>query len=273
MKRLLLICLMVPMVMLALAQTQAEWADRGFAYVEQDSLMQAEECFRYAVELAPASRQAAMLLGNLGAVQRRRGRMHEAVDSYTQALALMPMDAVLLMQRATVYMALGNDGKAYVDLCNVLDKEPGHVEALYYRAFIYTGRREYAEARADYKRLLALDPDHENALLGLALLDQREGRLQAAELQLTALVERYPEKATYLQARADVLIEQGLLDLALLDLEEAIFLQPADAYLYVARAELFLKMKRRTAAKGDLDKAVALGLSRVALGDLYRQCE
>ena len=32
-------------------------------------------------------------------------------------------------------------------------------------------------------------------------------------------------------------------------------------------------MKRRAAAKADLDKAVALGLSRVALGDLYQQCE
>ncbi len=273
MKRWILVAVILPLTMLVWAQSQGEWASRAYAYMEQDSLAQAEECFRHAVEAAPASKQNVMLLTNLGTVQRRRGKVHEAIDSYTKALGYSPLDVSVLMNRALAYMTLGNDDKAYTDLCNVLDKRTDHAEALYYRAFIYTGRREYAAARADYKRLLALQPDHENGLLGLALLDQREGRLQAAELQLTALVERHPDNATYLQARANVLIERHLYDLALIDLEGAIALQPTDAYLYVARAELYLKMKRRTAAKADLDRAVALGLPRVSLGELYKQCE
>lgn len=273
MKCLLFICLLAPLSLCLSAQSQREWTDRAYAYMEQDSLEQAEECFKHAVEAAPTSKQNVMLLTNLGTVQRRRGKMLDAIESYTLALNYSPLDVAILMSRATAYMALGNDDKAYIDLCNVLDKQTDHAEALYYRAFIYTGRREYTAARADYKRLLALQPDHENGLLGLALLDQREGRLQAAELQLTALVERYPDNATYLQARANVLIERHLYDLALIDLEGAIVLQPTDAYLYVARAELYLKMKRRTAAKADLDKAVALGLPRISLGELYKLCE
>lgn len=273
MKRLLLILMMCPIGVLSFAQAQLSWAERAYAYVAQDSLLQAEECFEQAVREAATSEQRAMLLANLGTVQRRRGRVRESVETYTQALALTPLDAALLMHRATAYMALGNDDKAYVDLCNVLDKEKNHVEALYYRAFIYTNRREYAAARADYKRLLTLDPTHENGLLGLALLDQREGRLQAAEQQLSQLVDRYPDNATYWQARGNVLIEQKLYDLALLDLETAISLQPTDAYLYVARAGLYLKMKRKSAAKQDLDRATALGLPRAALGELYKQCE
>lgn len=273
MKRWLLICFIVPFALLTSAQSQGQWADRAFLYVEQDSLLQAEDCFRKAVEVSTTNGQKAMLLANLGTVQRRRGCVREAIESYTQALVLTPMDAKLHMQRATAYMALGNDDKGYIDLCNVLDKDPHHVEALYYRAFVYTRQREYAAARADYKRLLSIEPEHEHALLGLALLDQREGRMQAAELQLTILIERYPDNATYLQARADVLIEQHLYDLALLDLEGAIALQPTNAHLYVARAELYLKMKRRTAAKNDLDKAVACGLPRLALAELYKQCE
>lgn len=273
MKRWILVAVILPLTMLVWAQSQGEWASRAYTYMEQDSLAQAEECFKHAVEAAPASKQNVMLLTNLGTVQRRRGKMLDAIESYTLALNYSPLDVAILMSRATAYMALGNDDKAYIDLCNVLDKQTDHAEALYYRAFIYTNRREYTAARADYKRLLALQPDHENGLLGLALLDQREGRLQAAELQLTALVERYPGNATYLQARANVLIERRLYDLALIDLEGAIALQPSDAYLYVARAELYLKMKRRTAAKADLDKAVALGLPRISLGELYKQCE
>jgi tetratricopeptide (TPR) repeat protein len=255
------------------AQSQSQWAAKAYAYMEQDSLPQAEECFTHAIAALPTSRQNAMLYANLGTVQRRRGKMREAIASYTSALERAPLTVSILMDRATAYMALGNDDKAYTDLCNVMDKNPDHQEALCYRAFIYTNRREYAAARADYKRLLTLDPTHENGLLGLALLDQREGRLQAAEQQLSQLVDRYPDNATYWQARANVLIEQKRFDLALLDLETAIALQPIDAHLYVARAELYLKMKRRTQAKQDLDRAVALGLSRIALGDLYKQCE
>ena len=183
------------------------------------------------------------------------------------------MNASILMSRAVAYMSSGNDDKAYTDLCNVLDGNINHTEALYYRAFIYTSRREYATARADYKRLLAIDPSHANGLFGLAILDQLEGRLQAAEQQLSQLIERYPDNATYWQARANVLSELQLYDLALLDLESAIALQPTDAYIYVARAELYLKTKRRTAARQDLDHAAALGLSRAALSELYEQCK
>ena len=269
----LLFLLLMAATQTLFAQQQNEWADKAYAYVAQDSLAQAETCFKKAIEASPASGQCAMLLANMGTIQRRRGKVKEAIESYTSALDRAPFAITVLMERATAYMTLGNDDKAYTDLCNVLDMNASHVEALYYRAFIYTSRREYAAARADYQRLLTIDPFHENALLGVALLDQREGRLQAAEQQLSQLTNRYPDNATYWQARANVLIEQGLYDLALIDLDTAIALQPTDAYAYATRAELYLKMKRRTAAKEDLDRAISLGLSRAALSDLYEQCK
>lgn len=255
------------------AQSQDEWVNKAYSFIEQDSLAQAEECFKHAVAASPTNTQRAMLLSNLGAIQRRRGKMREAIDSYTAALERSPMNIPILMDRATTYMALGNDNKAYIDLCNILEKDANHTDALYYRAFIYTNRRDYVAARADYKRLLATDPFHADGLLGLALLDQREGRLQAAEQQLSQLINRYPDNATYWQARANVLTEQKLYDLALIDLETAITLQPTFADLYVTRAELYIRMRRHTAAKNDLDRAVALGMSRISLSELYDQCE
>ena len=269
----LLILLLTASTSTLLAQSQSEWSDRAYTYLAQDSLAQAEACFTEAIKATPVSKQSAMLLSNLGTVQRRRGKMQEAITAYTQALEHSPMDASILMERATAYMTIGNDDKAYTDLCNVLDKDATHTEALYYRAFIYTNRREYSLARADYKRLLTANPFHEHGLFGLAILDQREGRLQAAEQQLSQLIDRYPDNAIYWQARANVLIEQKLYELALIDLETATTLQPADAYIYVTRAELHLKMKHRTAARNDLDHAVALGLSRAALAELYEQCK
>ena len=255
------------------AQSQSEWIEKGYTYAAQDSLAQAETCFIEAIKASSTNEQSAMLYSNLGTIQRRRGKIREAIEAYTQALDRSPLATPILMERATAYLALGNDDKAYTDLCNVLDKDATHIEALYYRAFIYTNRREYSSARADYKRLLTADPFHERGLFGLALLDQREGRLQAAERQLSQLIDRYPDNATYWQARANILTEQKLYDLALIDLETAATLQPTDANIYVTRAELHLKMKHRTAARNDLNHAVTLGFPRAALSELYEQCK
>ena len=125
----------MPLTLLAWAQSQSEWASRAYTYMEKDSLAQAEECFKHAVEAAPTSKQNVMLLANLGTVQRSRGKVHEAIDSYTKALGYSPLNVSVLMSRATAYMSLGNDDKAYIDLCNVIDKQTDHAEALYYRAF------------------------------------------------------------------------------------------------------------------------------------------
>lgn len=255
------------------AQSQNEWIDKGYTYASQDSLAQAEACFIEAIKASSSNEQSAMLYSSLGTIQRRRGKIRESIEAYTQALDRSPLSPPILMERATAYLALGNDDKAYTDLCNVLEKDATHIEALYYRAFIYTNRREYFSARADYKRLLTADPFHEHGLFGLALLDQREGRLQAAEQQLSQLIDRYPDNSTYWQARANILTEQKLYDLALIDLETAATLQPTDAYIYITRAELHLKMKHRTAARDDLDHAVTLGFPRTALSELYEQCK
>lgn len=273
MKRAILTYLCFFSALLVHTQSQTEWIDRAFAYVEQDSLEQAEKCFQEAAEQASSEEQRAMLLANLGTIQRQRGRIHESIDTHTQALALSPFNADLLMHRAMAYIAIGNDDKAYIDLCNILDREHNHKEALYYRAFINTQRHDYAAARTDYKRLLSNVPNHSDALLGLALLDQREGRMQAAEQQITILIEQQPDNITYLLARSDVYAEQNLYDLALLDLDAAIDLQSDNAQLYATRAELYLKMKRYTAAKADLDKATSIGMPRAALANLYKQCE
>ena len=261
------------MALFVLAQSEATWIDKAYLYMEQDSLEQAELYFKQAIEANPTSQQNFILLSNLALVQHRRGLLHKAIENYTLALYRSPLTIPILMGRAKAYLALGNDNKAYADLCNVLDKDENHIEALYYRAFIYINRHEYGAARIDYKHLLTQQPNHENALLGIALLDQREGRLQTAELQLTMLVECYPNNPAYLQARADVLMDQQMFDLALLDLETAISLQPIDGYLYAARAELYLRMGRCAAAKNDLDRAVALGVPRISLVESYKQCE
>ena len=92
MKRTLLMALMASLTIFSIAQTQSVWADRAYTYMEQDSLKQAEECFKKAIEVAPQSKQSAKLLANLGTIQRQRGKVREAIETYTTALERAPLD-------------------------------------------------------------------------------------------------------------------------------------------------------------------------------------
>ena len=63
----------------------------------------------------------------------------------------------------------------------------------------------------------------------------------------------------------------GRTEAAIDDYAAALRLTPDDAYLYRDRAALYLKMGQKAAARRDLDAAVAHGMPRAALHDMYRQ--
>ena len=272
-----LLCMMVGLLALHLvavhAQTYVQLTDSAYAAVESDSLSLAAECLKKAVALEPGNPANVLLLIDLGSIQHQQGQNLQSVESYTLALNYKPMAMPVLLARAAVYLELGNEEKAYVDYCNVLDQNPDNEEALFFRAYIAVHQRAYDIARADYTHLLAVNPQHENGRLGLALLNQKQNRLQEATEQVGMLVKEYPDNPSYLLARADILAQQNLCELALLDFESAQKLDPSDPYIYIARAEVYLQMNRRRNARRDLDTAVAMGTPRGNLAELYRQCE
>lgn len=256
----------------AVGQDQSVLVDSAFAAVEADSLTLASAYLKQAIALDPGSPTNVLLLVNLGSIQHQLGLCKEAVESYSLALNYRPLAIPVLLARAATYLELGNEQKAYTDYCNVIDQDPDNEEALLFRAYIAVQQRAYDIARADYSHLLAVNPRHENGRLGLALLNQKQNRLQEATEQIGMLVKEYPDNVSYYLARADVLAGRDLCELALLDYESALKLDPADPYIYVARAEVYLQMKRRRNARHDLDTAVAMGVAKGTLADLYRQC-
>lgn len=157
------------------AQSYDEWVDRAMKAVEVDSLNQAVEALRQAIQVDPAHAHNVWLYTNMGTMQGALQRWDEAIESYTFALNVAPYHLPALLGRASAYIETGRLELARVDYALVLDKEPGNEEALLMRAYIYKVQREYKFARADYDRLLRLRPDHFEARLGLALLLQAEG--------------------------------------------------------------------------------------------------
>ena len=93
------------------------------------------------IEMDPANMRNALLFTNLGTVQRRLGKIDDAIDSYTLSLNITPYSVVTLLNRASLYLEKNLFDRAYVDYCNVIDIDKTNKEALLFRAYIYMQRR------------------------------------------------------------------------------------------------------------------------------------
>ena len=227
MKRLFfLFCLLMLFVRPSAAQTYEQLCERAAIAIERDSLDVAEQAIRAALRLDPANGRNALLFANLGTVQRLRGRLDEALESYTYALNMAPRNVPILLDRAALYLELGEPEPARIDYSLVLDIQPDNTEALRMRAYIYVEARDYKSARADYDHLLRLQPADFNGRLGLAMLCQKEGKLKDALAILDGMVDEKsegsslqiaPAHAVVYVARAGIQQELGNLPMALMD--------------------------------------------------------
>lgn len=267
MKRLKLIIVGICACFHLSAQTYDELIVKAMDAVEKDSLYQAEELFKKALQLEPANMKNALLFSNLGTIQRRMAKNKEALESYTLALNLTPYSITMLLNRASLYLEMDFLDKAYVDYCNVIDLDEKNTEALQFRAYIYMRRREYLEARNDYQRLLETMPDDKTARIGMAMVNQKLQRYRESLEEFNRLIVDYPKDVNLLKARAELEVEMNTSDLALLDLENAVRLAPNDAEIYVMCGEIYLSQGRKREAYVAFEKAIELGVPRSQLQD------
>lgn len=283
MKRLFfLFCLLMLFVRPSAAQTYEQLCERAAIAIERDSLDVAEQAIRAALRLDPANGRNALLFANLGTVQRLRGRLDEALESYTYALNMTPRNVPILLDRAALYLELGESEPARIDYSLVLDIQPDNTEALRMRAYIYTEAGDYKSARADYDHLLRLQSADYNGRLGLAMLCQKEGKLKEALAILDGMVDEKsegtslqtaPAHAVIYVARAGIQQELGNLPMALMDLEEAIRLDSSRPEAYLMRGQIQLSRGKKKEARADFEKALELGMPAADIEELLLQCK
>ena len=263
------------------AQTYDDYVEKSLNAIEADSLLAAENYIRQAIEAEPDNPINAMLLSNLGTIQRRRRQYEQALDSYTQALHISPNSIPILLNRATVYLELSKNGLAKQDYSAVIALRPNHEEALLMRAYILMSQKNYEDAKKDYETLLQNNPLHFNAKLGLATLLQKMAHYDEAHIILTGMITQASDDdnvdkrqlAMLYVARAGVENDLKHVEQALLDLELAIKLDKNFSDAYLLRGQIYLALKRGSLAKKDFEQCVKLGIPMAEMRELIRQCE
>ena len=163
------------------AQTYEKFVEKSFDFLDKNDLVSAEESLRAAMRLEPGNPNNYALLMNLGTIQRRQGKLEDALLSYTAALSRHPNNEAILENRAGLYTEMGEIEKATNDYNALLILNPHHQEALYCRAMLHLQHKNYLLAEQDFDKILEVNEKSVKGRLGHAILEKLRGNYDESE--------------------------------------------------------------------------------------------
>ncbi|MGL4412491.1 MAG: tetratricopeptide repeat protein [Bacteroidales bacterium] len=243
------------------AQGYQDWIDQSFECSDVEDWVGAEECLKRALRLEPGNPQNAMLLNNLGSIQRRRGHLDEALQSYATGLLFAPRSTAILMNRAGLFLDMDSVGGALDDYSTILQIEPNSSEALYARGMLLMEQNDTIGAAKDFKHMLKQNPNSSKARIGLASLNTQMGAFKEAERLYSIVLSVNPRDPDLYFRRAEMYFLWGKYVRSLEDLKLALDYDPDNALIYLLRGKNRLKLYERRQALMDFTKAKELGFN------------
>jgi len=244
------------------AQNPKDELSLAFDYIEQNRLDSAEIALKAVLKSDPDNPLNPFLLNNLGTIQRRMGKLNEALLSYTAALGQHPTQPVFLESRASLFAEMGQAENAIIDYSTLLKDNPNNEEALYQRGLLYLQIKNTDLAEADFRKMLELNPNGLYARRGFASLAKFRGDYEEAEKIYCYLLDKEPEDFTLYAGRAELYLLMKKPGKASADINRAIHLagdNNQNPYLYIIRYRTKLLLHENGSALNDLKRAIALG--------------
>ena len=146
----------------------------------------------------------ATILDQAGNAWLLAGNSELATASFTAALALMPSEAIFLIDRARASAALKKWPQAEQDLSSALVSEPGNTEALVLRSSARRAQKNLQGAKGDVTQALLLDPENIEALAERGLIRASSGDKAGARQDFLKVLEKAPSSAAATSARKEI---------------------------------------------------------------------
>ena len=239
------------------AQSYEELIEKSYDFLDKKDLVSAEESLRAAMRLEPGNPMNYALLTNLGSIQRRQGKLQDALLSYTAALSGRPNNPTILENRASLYDAL-------------LIVEPTNEEALYCRGLIYIQKKNYIWAEQDFDKILEMNEKSVRARLGHAILEKMRGNYEESERIFNYLISQMPRDWLLYEGRADVYFMMGKNARAMADINKVFIESTPSASLYVLRGKVKLAQYEKESAAKDFLKAQEMGYDQTIIDELMK---
>ena len=257
-----------------LAQSYNDWVLKSFDHIDQNQLDSAELALTEAMRLEPANPVNAMLLSNLGTLQRRNGKMPEAIVSYTAALSRAPQNMTFLANRASLFSEMGQPQNALIDYSVLLEQNPADEDVLYQRGMLYLQLKNYEAAQIDFERIVELNPQTLDGRIGIASLCKLRREYDEAERIYIYLIDQIKDSPELYAGRAELYLLMEKSGKAMSDANRAIALQPENnPYVYILRARIKLLQFEKISAANDVKQALSMGYDSAEGEKLLKLCE
>jgi tetratricopeptide (TPR) repeat protein len=227
----------------------------------------------------------------LGHLDRVEGKFDEGREELAKAQSLLPDNAEVAFEQATLEEAAGNDDKAAAILQTLLkssEKPDGHYtmgEAANRAVFlerlgmIYRSEEKYDQAVAAFRQVTDLGPSQAPRGEALVIDTLRISRQPAkAMAEADAAVSKYPKDQQLALVRASLLGEQGKPDDAVAQLNTLLTGKSSDFDVLITLAQVNLQAKRFDPAVSAAQKALAMSAkpddqenAEFTLGSIYER--
>lgn len=199
-----------------------------------------------------------VLLFNIAQVHAQIGPHEDAIEYFTQAMAMDPNYSEYYNDRGAVHFKMDHLHDAERDYLRAIELSPPYAEVWANLGQCYRAMQRMDDAIAAYSRALDLDRACTLALVGRADAYGDLGRADLALADYDAALALEPDQPLVLGSRAIVHYEGGRVAQALADLDAAIALDPEVAELYQNRAVALQELDRRDDAARDLGSYLRL---------------
>ena len=254
------------------AQTYEELILKSYEYSDANDLFSAEECLKTAMRLEPTHGLNFLLLTNLGTIQRRQGKLDEALMSYSAALNQSPQNELILKNRAELLAEMGEIEKAIGDYNVLVATFPTHEDGLYNRGLLYINTGEYLLAEADFMLIIETNKETFWGRFGYAILEKARGNFDDSEIYFNYLLDKYPNNLRVLEERAELYFLTKRNGRAIFDLNKVFAATSApSAELYMLRGRIRLAQSEKESAAIDFKKAQELGYDKETVERLLKE--
>lgn len=255
------------------AQTYEELIEKSYDFLDKNDLISSEESLKAAMRLEPGNPTNYALLTNLGTIQRRQGKLDEALVSYSAALSRFPKNITILENRASLYTEMGETEKAMSDYTTLLLSEPQHQEALYCRGLLYLQQKNFILAETDFDKILEVNEKSVRGRMGHAILEKMRGNYDESERIFNYLISEMPRDWLLYEGRADVYFMMGKNARAMADINKVFSETKPGASLYVLRGKVKLAQYEKESASFDFQKAKNMGYDPKVIEELIKMTE
>jgi tetratricopeptide (TPR) repeat protein len=197
----------------------------------------------------------------LGVNNTKLGHFKQAVENFTQAIALDANLSAAYSNRCLVYMQLGDYQQAQADCTQALQLDPKNAEVYLNRGLAYQRQQQYQAAIADYNQVIKLKPHdlrgyYNRGLTYFDLQNYQQSLLDYNQAISQNLRQDSQELATVYNDRGLAQFQLGNISAANLDFSLAIRLGTDDSRAYYNRGCICHRLGKYTDAIRDFTLAL-----------------